>query len=212
MDGLRNLVAWRLDVELQPKPVDVPITCTTSLADVCLSQGFQASSQLLYAKRNLGSEFLQGALHDVDPVDTQKTRCSLTGVRVCRTATWRLALIKQFLRGAIFRVQTLSHLGSTCILQCSINIHGQCRYWCPPKVMSSKGSDRPSDARMTLPLGRLTSRKACLRAGHLGPPDRVGLTKWLSTKGSREPSSCQTASLALLLFSSKSSNVAVLRG
>lgn len=78
--------------------------------------------------------------------------------------------------------------------------------------MSSKGSERPSDAKMTFPFGRRTNRNACRSAGHLGPPDRVGLTKWLSTKGSRDPSCCQTASLALLLFSKRSSSVAVLRG
>ncbi len=33
VDGLCDLIAWRLDVELQAKPVDIPITC----AGVCLS-------------------------------------------------------------------------------------------------------------------------------------------------------------------------------
>ncbi len=46
-----------------------------------------------------------------------------------------------------------------------------------PRVMSSKGSDNPSEARMTLPFGLRTSLKACRRAGHFGPPERVGLTR-----------------------------------
>lgn len=48
-----------------------------------------------------------------------------------------------------------------------------------PRDMSSNGSDRPSLAMMTFPLLRLTTRKACRRAGHLGPPNNAGLTCWV---------------------------------
>ena len=101
-------------------------------------------------------------------------------------------------------------------LGCAVQLGGQSRRaMCAdgqPKVISSKGSDRPSLARMTFPVLRRTTLKACLRAGHLGPPISAGLTESFSTRGSDVPSSCQVSLRAAALRSSKSSNVFWLLG
>ena len=76
--------------------------------------------------------------------------------------------------------------------------------------MSSNGSDRPSEAMITLPFGLRTTRNACRMAGHRGPPMRAGFTRWLNTSGSNVPICCQHSSRARLLASRISSMDAAL--
>lgn len=73
--------------------------------------------------------------------------------------------------------------------------------------MSSKGSERPSLARITFPVLRRMTRNPCRSAGHLGPPIRAGLTVSLNTRGSCVPTSCQVSFRAAAVRSNKSSKV-----
>lgn len=76
-----------------------------------------------------------------------------------------------------------------------------------PRVISSKGSDKPSLASMMFPVLRRITLNACLNAGHLGPPIKAGLTVSFSTKGSCVPISCQVSFRATAVRSNRSSKV-----